>query len=657
MQPVILMNHSVTSSTLALCFLAGIAVSQARPVDPQVDPRTRTNAVSPDEKLIVHFSIRDTEAVSGGLFWRIEAEGKTVMEDSRLGFALTDAPALAGGFEIVRVEEGSRDRRWKPVYGEQDEIRDHYNEVRVTVRDGQTPPRSLTLSFRAYNEGIAWRASFPKQKAFEKLTIQSEGTQFRLAGDHQAWTTRSAQGRYARQRISQLKPQHAYERPFVMRTAAGRYLSILEAGVVDYARMRLARDPRAPHALVSRLSGPVTLRAPCSTPWRVVMVADSACELLERNYLLLDLSPPNRLAKTSWIRPGKQMRDITITKKGSRAIVDLAAKAGIDYLEIDAGWYGDENTMSSDPKTVTPSRSRGGFTEADLHDVIAYARSKDIGLIVYVNRRHLEQQLDEILPLYEKWGIAGIKFGFVQVGSQEWTRWLHDSIAKAAAYGMIVNVHDEYRPTGVERSLPNFLTAEGVRGNETKPTPRINLDSAFLRGMCGPADFTMCWHAKSLKLSWAHQMASSVVFYSPLQTLYWYDEPKSFRGDEPYLAFFRALPTVWDEKRVLQGEIGEFLTLARRKGEAWFVGTMNAVKRRQVDIPLRFLTPGRTYTATLYSDPTPEVEARIDPNPKGKGNPESKKLAIHTLQVTSKSTLHVDMANNGGHAIRIVPVR
>jgi alpha-glucosidase len=613
--------------------------------------------VSPDGQLAVHFSLKNAEGIENGLFWRIDWRGRTIMEASRLGFELQGAPPLAGGFELVKIERANRDERWKPVYGEAAEYRDHYREMRVTVRDQQTPPRVLVLNFRAYNEGAAYRATFPQQEAFDTLTITAERTQFRFPGDHQAWVTRHAQGIYETRALSKLDSRHEYERPLVMKTAGGKYVAICEAGNLDYARMRLSRDPSAPHAVISRLGSSCVIRPPCHTPWRLVMPANNPCELLEHNYLLLNLSPPCRLKDTAWIRPGKQMRDVTITKAGSMGIIDLADKLGLDYLEIDAGWYGDERDDQADATTVTPARSRGGFTEQDLHEVIAHAKARGLGVILYVNRRHLERQLDELLPLYRKWGVAGLKFGFIQEGPQRWTQWLHDSLARCAEYHMVVDAHDEYRPTGTERTYPNFLTAEGVRGNETRPIPKQDVENAFLRGLCGPADFTMCWHAPGLKLSWAHQMAASVVYYSPLQALYWYDQPGQFTGKEPYLEFFRALPTVWDEKRVLQGEIGEYITIARRKGDAWFVGTMNAVKHRRVDIPLKFLLPGRKYKATIYADDPSVLEVKIDPHAKGRANPESKKLKMTTREVTAETVIHADLANNGGQAIHIVPIR
>ncbi|MEE9367812.1 MAG: glycoside hydrolase family 97 N-terminal domain-containing protein [Pontiella sp.] len=613
------------------------------------------SVISPNGDISIHFQVKDGAAAKGGIFWRVDYKGKIVMQDSSLGFTLKDAPSLDKNFSIKAVERSDHDTSWKPPYGECSEYLDKYSQMQVTVEDGKR--RRLVLTFRAYDEGAAMQATFPKQKAFEELTIVSEDTQFRFTGDHQAWTTRKAQGKYEKKMLSRLNPKHEYERPFVMKTSEGTHLAILEAGLLDYARMQIGVDKRTPHTLVTRLSGSATIKTPYSLPWRVLMAAPAPGGLLQNNYLLLNLSPPNQLADTAWIKPGKQCREYTLTTKNSMAMIDFLAANGLDYLELDTGWYGTERDEKADASTVTrpPYFAKNG--PFDLPEIIRYAKSKNIGVVLYVNRIHMVKQRDELLPLYRKWGISGIKMGFVEVGPQEPTKWLHETIRKCAEHQLFVDVHDEYRPTGIERTYPNFMTSEGVKGNEGHgPTPQQDVENTFIRCLCGPTDFTMAWHTKRLKLSWAHQMAAAVVYYSPLQTLFWSDRAEKFTGKEPYLKYFAALPTVWDEKQVIQGEIGEFITVARRKGDDWFVGTMNAIKHRQAEIPLSFLTPGKKYTATIYSDPTPEIEVVIDPNPKGKGNPESKKLKITTLEVTSKTVISANMANNGGHAIHIVSV-
>ena len=198
-----------------------------------------------------------------------------------------------------------------------------------------------------------------------------------------------------------------------------------------------------------------------TTPWRVVMVAESPGRLLENNFLILNLNEPCAIADTSWIKPGKVIREVSLTTAGGKACVDFAVKRGLQYVEYDAGWYGHEYDPNADARAVNldPKRSKGPL---DLHEVIRYADERGIGIIVYVNHLALEKQLDELLPLYKKWGIKGIKFGFVNVGSQQWTRWLHDAIRKCAEHQFMVDVHDEYRLTGL---FPDVSESDDGRGH------------------------------------------------------------------------------------------------------------------------------------------------------------------------------------------------
>ena len=240
--------------------------------------------------------------------------------------------------------------------------------------------------------------------------------------------------------------------PCVLETADNKVIAIAEAALVDYSRMRLRRSDSFEHTLVSNLHDPVVAKLPLITPWRVIMAAESAGQLLERNDLLLNLNQPCAIPDTSWIKPGKVIRDVSLSTEGGKACVDFCVKYGLQFIEYDAGWYGDQEDEKSDARTVSRQN-------LDLQDVIRYAKERGIGVIVYVNRRHLERQLDELLPLYKSWGLAGIKYGFVQHGSQKWTAWMHDVIRKTAEYGLMVDVHDEYRMTGWQRTYPNFMTA------------------------------------------------------------------------------------------------------------------------------------------------------------------------------------------------------
>jgi len=406
---------------------------------------------------------------------------------------------------------------------------------------------------------------------------------------------------------------------------------------------------------VSDLSSGVTAALPLTTPWRFVMVADSPGRLLENNDLVLNLNDPCAIADTSWIKPGKVIREVTLTTIGGKACVDFAARRGLQYVEFDAGWYGHEYDDASDARAVNvdPKRSKGPL---DLHEVIRYANEHGIGIILYVNRRALERQLDDILPLYRKWGVKGVKYGFVNVGSQQWTSWLHEAIRKAAQHQLMVDVHDEYRPTGYSRTYPNLMTVEGISGDETKPVNSQTLTVLFARFLAGPADNTICYYDKRVddNATHAYQLAKAVCLFSPWQFLYWYDRPagspqkvggaggaETGIGNEPELEFYDHLPTVWDDTRVLHGRIAEYAVIARRNGENWLVACMNSGEPRTFDVPLNFLPAGRKYVAHIYSD-DPSVPTRTH-------------VKIERFIVDAGTVLKMAVGAQGGEAVRLVP--
>jgi alpha-glucosidase len=612
--------------------------------------RSGHSVVSPDGNVVITF---DLGGERGDLIYSVAFEGRPVVADSRLGLAIKDGASLETGFEISGISRSSHDSTYSPVYGERSKIRDNYNQLVVDLRESRSPARRLRLTFRAYNEGAALRYTVPEQDALKDFVISAEKTQFCFAGDHTAYAVYSAQGKYSKVPLSKLKKN--CERPLVVEIGDTVLAAIAEAGLVDYARMRLSPDEGQVHTVVSSLASEVVTRAPLTTPWRVIMLAETPGELLERNYLIVNLNEPCAITDTSWIKPGKVIREVTLTTAGGMACVDFAAAHNLQYVEFDAGWYGSEYSDESDARTISvdPKRSKGPL---DLHAVIEYAKQRGIGIILYVNRRALERQLDEILPLYEKWGIKGVKYGFVQVGSQKWTAWLHEAVRKAAEHHLMVDVHDEYRPTGYSRTYPNLMTQEGIAGDETKPTNSLTLTILFTRMLAGAADNTICYYDGRVdeNASHAYQLAKSVCFYSPWQFLYWYDRPdrsprraggagggRNTIGDEPELEFFDHVPTVWDDTKVIHGKIGEYAVIARRSGESWFIGCMNAEAPRNLDVPLDFLDAGRPYVAHTYSDDS-TVATRTH-------------VRIDRYIVDSSSVLKVELGSQGGQAIRIHP--
>jgi alpha-glucosidase len=375
---------------------------------------------------------------------------------------------------------------------------------------------------------------------------------------------------------------------------------------------------------------PATLAPGASTPWRTFILGERPGDLLERNYLLLDLAPPSALPDISWIKPGKVMRDTALTTSNSKAIIDFAEKGGLQYVSLDTRWYGAEN-QTGDATTVRAPN-------LDLPEIIRYGSAKNIGVILYVDRQQIKQQRDILFPLYEKWGVKGVKIGFIDVGPQEETAWVTETVRKAAENHLMLNIHDGYRSMGLTREYPNLLTVEGIRGNEHFPTPEHNCTVPFARYPAGPADYTVCYYDKRIKTTHAHQLAMAVVSFSPLQWIFWYDRPGRYQG-EPEVEFFQKVPTVWDDTRVINGEIGKFATIARRSGEDWFIGTVNNSESRALKVPLAFLEDGRNYVAHLYSDDD-TVTTKT-------------KVGVKTAPVNSKSVLDVPLGAGGGQAIWI----
>jgi len=564
---------------------------------------------------------------------------KDVLLASRLGFEGADREAWRDGFEALEERRRQQDTTWSPPYGERQTIPDRYREVMVPLRQ-KTTGRRVDLVARAYDEGVAIRYEFPSQpKLRRSLAFTEERTEFRFPAGTVAYEEYGTEGPYRRVPISQIR--EGCERPLTVEFADGRWASVVEAAVDRYPPMRLSPLP-GEAGLVSALSGPVRVMTPFATPWRAVIVGDRPGDLLERNHLVLNLNIPCAISDTSWIKPGKAIRDMTLSTTGGKACVDFAVARGLSYVLFDGGWYGNPDDDASDARRMGAELepvARNG--RLDLAAVIAYAKQRGIGIFLYVDRRALERQLDEIFPLYARWGIAGVKFGFVDVGSQEAITWLLGAVRLAAANRLMVDIHDGYRPSGFTRTYPNLLTQEGVRGNENMPTASHNATLPFTRLIAGAADYTICYYfsLERQKTTRAHQLALAVVNYSPLQLLYWYDQPSSYRG-EPEIAFFDRVPTVWHDTKVIVGQVGEAASIARRNGEDWYIGSISGDVAATLSISLAFLEKGRRYRAHLFEngENRAAVRQRIE-------------------EVDSSVVLTASLPAGGGQAIWLTPVR
>lgn len=560
------------------------------------------------------------EQKDGRLTYRLDYAAKQVIEEgelgvnidnhlveSAMGIPVDNSNVWTNGMEVTSVDRRSEDNTWKPVYGEYAQIRDRYNEMTIHLLKGgkhqgasnaydKRQQYLLDIIVRAYDEGVAIRYHFPEATNGLFMHITDDLTSFRFAPGaeayHYAWAQSHAN------KVKLLKSEAAWkeeaERPLTLRLDNGLYAAIGEAALSDFVRGKLKL--KADNELQMALFHPADIITAYDMPWRFIMVGEKAIDLINNKQMVLNLNAPCQIQDTSWIKPGKAFRVCRLDMKTCMEGVDFCVDRGLQYIELDAGWYGPEMKMSSSALKVLETR------DIDMPKLCQYAKSKGIGVWVYVNQRALYQELDQLLPLYEKWGISGIKFGFVQIGSQEWTTWLHNAVKKCADHHIMVDIHDEYRPTGWSRTYPNLMTQEGIGGNEEMPDAEHNTILPFTRFLCGPADYTPCYFNGRVKNTKAHQLAMPVVYYSPITFLYWYDLPNVYKGEKE-LDFWKYCPTVWDESKALQGEIGEYIVQARRSGNDWFVGAMTGLQARDITLNTAdFLQIGKKYRVEIYND-------------------------------------------------------
>lgn len=597
------------------------------------------------------------EQKDGRLTYRLDYAAKQVIEEgelgvnidnhlveSAMGIPVDNSNVWTHGMEVASVDRRSEDNTWKPVYGEYAQIRDRYNEMTIHLLKGgkhqdgggtaydKRQQYLLDIIVRAYDEGVAIRYHFPEATNGLFMHITDDLTSFRFAPGaeayHYAWAQSHAN------KVKLLKSEAAWkeeaERPLTLRLDNGLYAAIGEAALSDFVRGKLKL--KADNELQMALFHPADIITAYNMPWRFIMVGEKAIDLINNKQMVLNLNAPCQIQDTSWIKPGKAFRVCRLDMKTCMEGVDFCVDRGLQYIELDAGWYGPEMKMSSSALKVLETR------DIDMPKLCQYAKSKGIGVWVYVNQRALSQELDQMLPLYEKWGISGIKFGFVQIGSQEWTTWLHNAVKKCADHHIMVDIHDEYRPTGWSRTYPNLMTQEGIGGNEEMPDAEHNTILPFTRFLCGPADYTPCYFNGRVKNTKAHQLAMPVVYYSPITFLYWYDLPNVYKGEKE-LDFWKNCPTVWDESKALQGEIGEYIVQARRSGNDWFVGAMTGLQARYITLNTAdFLQKGKKYRVEIYND-NPALNTRT-------------KVSTVVQTIKAGKILKLHLQPSGGAALR-----
>ena len=604
---------------------------------------------------------------------------------------------MDGGFSLVSHIESAHDDTWEQPWGERRFVRNHYNELRLVVAQKHVGQRQLGLVFRVFDDGVGFRYEFPEQPQLRETQIAEELTEFAVAPPATAWWTPAGEQaalEYA-VRKTPLAEVGTANTPLTLRTASGLHLALHEAALVHYASMWLRKtDGQTLRArLAPSATGPaVVRRGAFTTPWRTLQVADSAGGLYESN-LVLNLNEPNQLGDVSWLHPGKFVgiwwemhlglstwgtgpRHGATTANAARHI-DFAAKHGFRGVLVEGwnkGWDGN----------WAGSGSAFDFTHAapdfDLEAVAADAARHGVHLVGHHetggNIARYEAQMEAAYALDERLGVEVVKSGYVTDGgaavfanasgagvhfgftdSQEGVQHELRAVRAAARHHLAVDTHEPVKDTGLRRTWPNWMSREGARGMEYnawgQPINTVDHEAllVFTRMLSGPFDYTpgilslAGAKGKPFNSTQAKQLANFVVIWSPLAMA-----ADLIANDATYPEAFRFIelvPTDWAETRVVNGEIGEYATLARkdRRSDDWYVGAVGDGQARLLALPLRFLDPGRAYVAEIWRDGD-QADYR---------NAHRFDLVVERRTVHAGDTLALKLAPGGGQAIRFSP--
>jgi alpha-glucosidase len=642
--------------------------------------------VSPDGKVRFELANGDFKnvgtpvaaAMRSVLHYRVSYRGKALVDDSELGLELQGQSVLGSHLRQTGVKISALDETWTNRLGKSSTVRNHFNAATVSFVEDSGEGRRLDIDVRVYDDGVAFRYVLPEQAALRVAKITRERTEFLLHSDATVYPlllqnfTSSYEDEYVRRQVSNLHPQWLIGLPLLAEMPGTAWVAVTEAEIAKYPGMYLRHEGDFTSLLRAELSPrpdmpgvAAVVATPMQTPWRVVMIGDEPGRLVESN-LVLNLNPPTAMADTSWIRPGKTAWDWWSgdVVKGAKFAggmntatmkhyIDFASASGFPYMVVDDGWARPlhegttgEIVHMADITHVSPT--------IDMPELLRYAQEKHVRLWLWAYWGAVERSMDEAFALYESWGIAGVKIDFMQRDDQ-WMVDFYQRVAECAAkHHLMVDFHGAYKPDGNQRTWPNLITREGVMGLEYSKwsaltTPVHNTTLPFTRMLAGPMDYTPGGFLNATRETFvprmvepmvlgtrAHQLALYVVFESPLQMVA--DFPERYAGEKDF-EFIRRVPTTWDETHVLAGRPMEWISMARRHGDDWYVGSITNWDARDLELPLNFLGEGK-YVAEMYADAG-----------------DADRIATHAVrssQGVSRSTvLKVHLAPGGGNAVWI----
>jgi alpha-glucosidase len=578
----------------------------------------------------------------GSLTWSVSLRGEPILQPSPISMTLDGGRTLGAQPVVAGTTTRRQDQVLRPVVRiKRAEIPDRFNERRIDFAG------DYSLIVRAYDDGVAYRFA---TKLPGEVSVMSEEATFSFPGDYAIYfpeetSLLSHQERlYKHIKLSEITQTRFSSLPALVEVPGGPKVVITEADLLDYPGMDLTGGP-GPHdeAVVERAPYMARTRGTREFPWRVLVVAERDAALLESD-IVYRLASETALADTSWIRPGKVAWDwwndwnvfgvpfrAGVNTDTYKHYIDFASENGIEYVILDEGWYKLGNLLA-----VTPG--------VDVQAIVAYGKQKKVGVILWCIWKTLDGQMAEALDQFQKWGVAGVKVDFMQREDQWMVNFYERTVREAAKRHLLVDFHGAYKPTGLYRTYPNLISNEGVVGMEhSKWSKDASPDNAvtfpFMRMLAGPVDYTPGAMLNATKDGFqpvysrpmsqgtrCQQLAMYVVFESPLQMLA--DSPSNYRREPESLAFLAAVPTVWDETRVLDAKVGEYIVTARRKGQEWYVGAMTNWQPRDLVVDLSFLGTG-AWQADTYRDGVNADRAAVDYAREKRAVKAGEKVSIH----------------------------
>lgn len=618
-------------------------------------------------------------ANSDGDFVRfsVRRDGRTLIGPSKCGPVLNNGGPLGKGARIESAQLGKLDESFELPWGKSRFVANRCTTALVTL---STPSKGKwQIELRAYDDGVAYCYRLPPQTGANEFVIRDELAEFAVEGAPTALFnvlesfTTSHESLYQRMPVADISSDKLVEMPLLLTWSNGPAAAITEARVRNCAGMLLQHEAGTPTTLRGRLAplpgrrdACVVGKTPHESPWRVVLLADEAGKLLESNLLIaLNDAPPKALGDLSWIRPGKttfhwwngefeedyllEKDDNTFLERHKRYI-DFCAKHGIAYHAVSGdgrAWY---QQSSTDYGTPSPDANvRQPRPELRLPEILAYARQRGVGIRLWVHWKPLSEQLEEAFAQYESWGVTGLMVDFLDRDDQEMNDFTERMLSSAARHHLLIQIHGSPKPSGEQRTYPNLVNREGVMNLEylkwgDQVTPDHNVNVAYTRAPAGPLDYHLGGFRSVPRSEFkprnkapvvlgtrCHHLALYLVYENPLPMVA--GEPSAYEG-QPGFDFLTEVPTTWDETRFVAGEPGEYVVVARRSGDAWYLGGITNWTAREIDIPLTFLGTAE-YEAKFNMDGSLE---EAEPNA----------IRQERQTVDSKSKLHLSLAPGGG---------